>query len=1025
MSIAEIFIRRKVTATMLVLFLITLGLMSYSRLGVDLFPNVDLPVATIMTTLKGASPEEMEAQVTKVIEEAVNTASGIDELRSLTVEGVSYVTVSFLLERDTAEALQDVRDKVGGVLNRLPEGTDPPVITRFDTDAIPVATLVVSGSLSLKEITEYGEKVVKEEIETINGVGQVKLVGGRKRAINVWLDAAKLSSYHLSAAQVKAALIAQNVEIPTGRVDRTTSEQVLRTMARVASVADFENVVVATVGSTTIKLGDIGHAEDGVEEPRSLSRYDGNNAVALVVQKQSGTNSVAVVDRIAERVGEMGEKLPAGVKVEVVRDISSFIRRSIHEVKLHLVLGGILASIMVLLFMGNLRSTIIAALAIPTSIIATFTVMRALNFTLNNLTLLGLTLAVGIVIDDAIVILENIYRHIEELGKTPLQAAIEGTQEIMLAVVATTSSLIVIFLPIAFMSGRVGRFFNSFGITVAVAIAVSLVIAVTFTPMLCAVFLRADKKKAHDDHATRGTAINRVIHQVYEKMVRYSLNHKGVIVVVAIVCVVAIPTLFKNVGKDFVPLDDRSEFSVVVQTPAGTTLDESDKIMRTIESRIQALPHIAHMLTTIGESEDVTQCSIYVKLEDLEQRDEASSQFAIMKMARQIMLDYPNLRAAVQPVNDINQGGGAGAYQVNYALMGPDLEKLDEIAAKIMSKMRQEPGFVDVDTSAAMRKPELRVYIDRAKAADLGIRAADIATTLRTLVAGEPISKFREGAEQYDVWLRVQKENRQDEASLYQLEVESPMAGLVPLSNLVHLQGDVGPAQIDRLNRQRQLTLVANLDGMPLGTAIADISKFVEEVDLPTGYTAEPIGRAKTFAETGVNFAIAFLLSLIFMYMILAAQFESFLHPITILLSLPLSIPFALLSLLLLSETLNLYSVIGLFMLFGIIKKNGILQVDYTNTLRQQGMPRDEAILKANVVRLRPILMTTATLIAGMIPIALGQGPGASSRASLAKVIVGGQALSLVITLLIVPVAYALFDDAGRAFQRLRERLLK
>ncbi|MFN8010685.1 MAG: efflux RND transporter permease subunit [Holophagaceae bacterium] len=1023
MNFATTFIRRPVMATMLVAFLLVLGLFSYKSLGVDLFPNVDLPVVTITTQLRGASPEEMEAQVTKPIEDAVNTAAGIDELRSTTTEGLSIVTVTFVLERKTSEAVQDVRDKVAGILSRLPEGVEPPVITRFDTDAIPVATIVVSGSKSLKEITEIADKHIKEEIQVVNGVGQAALVGGQKRAVNVWLDAARLRSRHLSVQQVKDALAAQNVEIPTGRVSRETSEQVFRTMARFEEVPDFRDLIVGTSNGAPITLGDVGTAEDGTEEARSLSRYDGKNAVALVIQKQSGTNSVEVVDRIKEKIADLQAHLPPGVKVEVVRDISGFIRRSIDEVKLHLVLGGILASIVVMIFMGNLRSTLIASVAIPTSLIATFTAMRYMGFTLNNLTLLGLVLAVGIVIDDAIVVLENIYRHIDELKKPPLQAAIDGTKEIMLAVMATTLSLIVIFLPIAFMAGRVGRFFNSFGITVAMAIAFSLVVAVSFTPMLCSRFLRPHKHPHAQDDLEGGTLVNRWIHKAYGRMVKFSLAHKGLILAVSLGCVLATIPFFKLVGKDFIPLDDRSEFNISVQTPPGSTLQRSDELMRRLEERVAKLPHVQHLLTTIGDTgngnEDVTLANLYVGMKDLDERKDGVTQFDVMKQARKILADFPELRAAVQPINDIG-GGGANSFQFNYAIQGPDLQKLDEIAQGVMAKMRTVPGFVDVDTATAQRKPELRVTIDRRKAADLGVRAADIANSLRTLVAGERVSKFREGAEQYDVWLRLRPEDRADEADLLQLEVPSLKGGLVPLANLVRLHDDAGPAQIDRINRQRQVTLVANLDNLPLGTAVDRTTQFIREADLPPGYGQLALGRAKTFAETGVNFAIAFLLSLIFMYIILAAQFESFLHPVTILLSLPLTIPFALLSLLLLQESLNLYSVIGLFMLFGIVKKNGILQVDYTNTLLASGLPLEEAVYKANLVRLRPILMTTVTLIAGMIPIALGKGPGASSRASMAKVIIGGQALSLVITLLIVPVAYVLFDGATAFF---RDRL--
>ncbi len=1024
MNLAALFVRRPVFATMTVAFLLVMGLFSYQKLGVDLFPNVDLPVVAITTTLRGASPEEMEAQVTKPIEEAVNTASGIDELRSVTYEGISIVTVTFVLERPTPEAVQDVRDKVAAILKKLPDGTDPPVITRFDTNAIPVATVVVSGTRSLKEITEFADKKIKEDLAAVSGVGQSLLVGGQKRAVNVWLDAQKLAAHHLSVQRVRAALIAQNVEIPTGRVDRSSSEQVLRTMARAERVGDFAQMVVATVNGSPITIGDVGRVEDGIEEPRSLSRYDGRNAIAVVVQKQSGTNSVEVVRRVKDKVAEISKNLPPGVSVEVVRDISVFIERSIHEVKLHLVLGGVLASIVVLLFMGSLRSTLIAAIAIPTSLIATFTAMRMLGFTLNNLTLLGLVLAVGIVIDDAIVVLENVYRHMDELGKSAKQAAIDGTKEIMLAVMATTLSLVVIFLPIAFMQGRVGRFFNSFGITTAVAILFSLVIAIVLTPMLCAVFLRPSKKAHDKGHPEQtGTFINRLMHRNYGWMVRFSMAHKWVVLVLAVASVALVMPLFKKVGKDFLPLDDRGEFSIQVQTPPGSTLEASDAVMRRLEERMRKLPHVRHLLTTIGDTgsgnADVTVASLYVQLTSLEERRKAgdkTTQFEIMKQARTMLADFPELRAAVQPINDIDQGR-TGNYQLTFAIQGPDIDKLDELAGKMLVKMRTMCGLVDLDTATAQRTPEVRLSIDRRKAADLGVSAADIAGSLRTLVAGEQVTKFREGAEQYDVWLRLRPEDRGNEESLLRLEVPSSRGALVRLSNLVSLRADTGPAQIDRLDRQRQVTLVANLDGIPLGEALDKVTAAMKSLDPPVGYSGGPLGRAKVFAETAVNFGIAFLLSLVFMYMILAAQFESFLHPVTIMLSLPLSIPFALLSLVGLSETLNLYSIIGLFMLFGIVKKNGILQVDYTNTLRATGMPRDQAIYEANLVRLRPILMTTVTLIAGMIPIALGQGPGAAARASMAKVIIGGQALSLTISLLIVPVAYALFDDATGFFK--------
>jgi HAE1 family hydrophobic/amphiphilic exporter-1 len=1017
MKLADLCIRRPVFATMLIGFLVALGIFSYRQLAVDLFPNLDYPIVSVTTTLKGASVEEMESGVTKPVEEVINTIEGIDELRSVTKEGLSQVLVFFVMERDREAAAQDVRDKVASIMSQLPEGTDMPIVDKFDVESLPIAGIAVSGNRSLREVTEIARKQVKEDLETLRGVGSVTMVGGLERTINVDVDAQRLAAYHISIQQVKAALRAQNLELPSGRVDQGPKELVLRTMGRIARVEDFNQLIVGNVHGRPLTVGDVGTVTDSFVEPRTLARLDGHPAVSLLIRKQSGTNTVEVIDHIKRRLEQLRTVLPSDISLEVVRDHSRFIKLSIDEVQLHLILAAVLVSLTVMLFIANLRATLIAAIAIPTSIISTFFLMRLMGFSINNMTMLALVLATGIVIDDAVVVLENIFRHAEEQGESPMQAASVATKEISLAVMATTLSLVVIFLPVAFMSGRVGRFFNSYGITVAFAILISLLVSFTLTPMLCARFLRV-KKLAPGTSASREKRVYLAVDRTYGAILRWSLQHRWVVVLLSVLTVASTVPLFRAVGKDFIPSDDQSEFEVIVQTPEGYSLARSDAAFRELEGKLRNLPGVVHLLTSIGNTSGrlragegpVTEGSIYVRLTDLGQRQ--LSQLDIMKQARDILGQYPDLRASVQNVNI--WVGGQRYTEIEFDLTGPSLERLQTYSEKIMAGMRAAPGFVDVDTTLSVRQPELRVHINRQKASDFGIKVQDIAATLRTLVGGEPVTRFKEEQDQYDVWLRAQLPNRNDPHALSDLTIATPTGGLVKLANLADLSEERGPAQIDHYNRQRKVTLVANLDNVALSTAMTNIREIVAGLDLPPNYTAEFSGRAKALGETGTNFLLAFGLSLLFMYMILAAQFESFLHPVTILLALPLSIPFALISLLVLGETLNIYSILGLFMLFGIVKKNGILQIDYTNTLRARGMPRDAAILEANHVRLRPILMTTVMLVAGMIPIAVGAGPGSASRASMAKVIIGGQTLCLLLSLLLTPVAYSLFDDLGR-----------
>ncbi len=927
--------------------------------------------------------------------------------------------------KDGDTAAQEVRDKVSTILSRLPVGTDAPLIDKFDIDAAPVMTIAVSGRRNFREVTEVARKSIKEELETVGGVGAVTLVGGRQRAINVYVDTDKLVAYMLSAEDVRQGLIRQNLELPGGRIDQGSQEIVLRTMGRLETSAEFLDLIVANRNSQPIRIRDIGRVEDAVEEPRGMSRLDGDNAVSLIVQKQSGKNTVEVVHAVKARLNELTPELPADIQTFVIRDQSRFIEASIEEVKFHLLLAAVLVSLTILVFIRDWRTTIIATLAIPTSMAPTFAFMAYMDFTLNNITMLGLILAIGIVIDDAVVVHENIFRHMEEFGRSAMEAARTATSEIASAVVATTLSLLVIFVPVAFMQGRVGRFFNSFGFTVGFAILMSMFISFTMTPMLCSRFLKIEKGHG----SSKSGFFSRMIDASYLGILRFSLRQRWIIVLATIGTLAATPTIASWVGKDFVPKDDQSEFEVVMTLPEGYTLDRGNKLLTEIEGRLKQLRGVTHVFTIIGDTTgrvakgqgDVTEARVYCRMVDLAER--TYSQFDVMADARAVMTEYPDLRVAVQEVQAF-QATGFRQVDVDLNLVGPDLNKLKELADQIVVWMQQQGHFVDVDTSLSLSKPELRVRIDRERASDLGVPVQTLASTLGILVGGEPVSKYKEGDEQFDIWLRAEQSFRDNPESIDTLTIPSSKTGLVKLSNVARLEPALGPTTIDRYRRQRQIVVVANLKDVALGDAVNELDAYVKSLSLPPGYRHEFIGRAKMLAESNSNFVIAFLLSFLFMYMVLAAQFESLVHPITILLALPLTLPFAFLSLIVLRTNLDIYAIFGLFMLFGIVKKNGILQIDYTNVLRSRGMERNAAILEANHTRLRPILMTTLMLIAAMVPIALGQGPGAGSRASMAKVIIGGQALSLLLTLLVTPVAYSLWDDFTQLFQRLTRRIL-
>ncbi|HAO92863.1 MAG: hypothetical protein A2X99_08865 [Deltaproteobacteria bacterium GWB2_55_19] len=1020
MSLYEICIRRPVFATMIIMSLVVMGLASYRDLGLDIFPKVDLPTITVTTRLDGASPEEIENQITKRVEEAVNTINGIDELRSTTIEGQSQVFATFKLEKNIDVAANEVRDRVSAVLGEFPPGTDSPIIEKFDPDAAPIMSIVVSGKRSPREITEIADKRIKRQLEAIKDIGAITLVGGRSREIQVVVDPDRLSAYRLSIASVKDALKRQNVEVPGGRITWEAREEGLRTMGRIEKSEEFNDLIVADFKGSPVRIRDIGYAIDGEEEPRTVSRLNGKNAVSALIRKQSGTNTVQVVESVKASLSEIRSTLPPDIEIQVVIDQSKFIKSAVAQVEEHLVLGSILASIIILLFIRDFRTAFIAALAIPSSIIGTFTILKYMGFTLNNMTLLALSVCTGIVIDDAIIVLENIFRHMEEERKSAFDAAIQGTKEIALAVMATTLSLVVIFLPVAFMSGLVGRFWKSFGLTAAFAIMISLLVSFTLTPMLASRLL---KLKHNGEKAEKKSFLYSRMESGYLWMLKWCLNHRAVSVIIALAILYSVVPLAKMSKAEFVIDDDMSEFEVIVEAPPGSSLEKSDAILRSIETEIAKIPEVEKVFTNIGVRgqymTNVTDASIYVGLKHMSQRERTQSE--IMQEARALMKRFPGLRTGVQTINLIS-GGGFKSTPFNLIVRGPELKKLDEYSGEVIKRLSAIPGFVDTDTGQALRHPEVQVHIDRKKASDLGVKVEAIASSLRTMVGGEKVTLYREGDEQYNVRLRLKDDFRKDSSVIEELTVPNNQGRLVKLNNFAVLTPGVSPGQIDRYAQGRQITVISNLHGKPLGEAMTDANKVISDLNMPSEYSTNFLGRGKLMQETFQNFLIAFVLSLIFIYMVLAAQFESFIHPVSIMISIFLSIPFGILSLIIAGNSINIYSVMGLFILIGVVKKNAILQIDYTNTLRARGMDKYAAQMLANKVRLRPILMTTFAIIAGMLPVTLGSGDGSGSRASMAIVIVGGQALCLLVTLLIVPVFYSVFDDMSglKLFRRLR-----
>ena len=1013
MRLPEIAIKRPVFMTMVALALIVFGVIAFRSLAVDLFPKIDFPVVNITTKLIGASPEVMELDVTEVIEEAVNTISGVKSITSRSMEEFSIVTVEFYLERDVEQAAQDVRDKVASVRNRLPKDSEPPVIEKISPEDQPIVWIAVWGERSIRDLTHYADKVLKRDIEKIPGVGSVTMSGGRTRQVRIWLDRSKMNAAALTADDVKRALGAEHRELPGGRVENAHREYLVKTKGEFETPEAFNDMVITYRHGKLIRLRDIGYAEDGLEEERSITRFNGKPAVGLSVKRQSGENTVNVAERVKRTVAAV--QPPDGMRLDITFDQSKFILRSIEDVEIALVIGGILAILIIFVFLRSVRSTLISAVALPTSVIATFAFIKAFGFTLNMMTMLALSLSIGILIDDAIVVLENIYRRMEE-GEPPLQAAREGASEIGLAVMATTFSIVAVFVPVAFMKGIVGKFFYEFGITVTVAVLVSLLVSLTMTPMLTSRYLRHTPR-----HGRIYMFLERIfegMYTVYRPLLALALRHRWKVMLIATASVVAGVALFLVLGKEFLPAEDQGRYLVRLETPVELSLQKADSVMSRVDSAIQKRPEVQSTFYVTGSelAPEINKSRIYVNLK--ERKSRTINQLESMKQVRDGLAVSHGLKSSVELIAMV--GGGMRAVPIQLMVQGKDLEDLNRRTIAIKDEYSKVPGIVDADTSIETGKPEVRVRIDRASAANYGINAATIGSTVNTMIGGEIVGKYKDEKEgqRYDITARLLAPERQRPSQIEDLLVRSSTGELVPLKEVADIQTGEGPTVIMRYNRQRAATIFANTDkAKPMAEAMKQLDQIAQK-GLSKEYSVRYVGMADAMLDAFANIAFALVIAVIMVYMILASQFESFVHPFTIMFSLPVSFIGAMGLLLLTGERVNIYSLIGVIMLMGLVTKNAILLVDYTITLRGKGMGRDEALLKAGPVRLRPIIMTTAAMIFGMLPTALKIGEGAESRAPMAIAVIGGLITSTLLTLVVVPVAYTIVDDIESKFKK-------
>jgi len=1010
MTLPEFSIKRHVFTLMVSLVLILFGVIGFMRLGLDRFPQIDFPAITITTTMQGADPDIIDKNITDVIEEACNQVPGVKSIVSNSSLGASVVGIEFELEKDVDVAYQEVKAKVDAVVKRLPEDADPPVVRKVEVGATAVIWVALQGDRTLQQLNTYAEEVIKPRLETISGVGEVLIGGQIKRTIRIWLDNQRLHAFNLSPLDVRNAFAREHISIPGGFLQGQSRERLIKFDAEFETVRAMDRLVVAYRQGAPVYLRDVARVEDGMEDARKLARFNGKPAVGLGVVKTTGANTVAVVEAVKDRVEkEIRPTLPPGLVIEYSSDDSTSIRQSIEALEEHLVLGALFAAIMVFLFLRSGRSTIIIATAIPVSLFATFAAMYFAGYTLNKITLLGLLLLIGVVVDDAIVVLENIFRHREEEHEAAEKAAIRGSNQVIFAVLASTLTLVSIFLPVAFISGILGRFLSSFALVVTIGVLASLWVSLTLTPMLCSRYLTLP-----DHHGRVYRTLDSAyagLENIYRGLLRLTMANRWKVIGIAALVVASSAFFFAQVGKTFVPEEDESRFMISARTPLGSNLDYTSGKIAEIEKILSQRPDVFSYFTAIGLGEigQVNSASMFVRLQERAAR--RLSQPEIMRELRRDLEKIPGVQVYLAPIGFIT---GMRSEPLQFAIQGPDLLKINELSDEMVAQLGRLEGIAKLDKDLKLDLPEVRLIIDRERAAQLGISAQDVALTLNTMTGGVDIAEFKDRSERYDIRLQTEPSKRATLEDLKRLYVKSRLGDLVRLDSLVRVEEGLGPAVITRRNRQYAGFIYGSLETLPLGAATEAVKNIGAEI-LPAGYSVAFAGQAEEFARTGGYVLFAFGMALVMIYMVLASQFNSLLQPLLVMVAQPLAIIGGVAALWIASfwteATLNVFSMIGMILLMGLVAKNSILLVDLTNQYREQGKSVDDALREACPNRMRPVLITSLTVIAAMTPAVIGLGPGVESNRPLALVVVGGMLSSTLLTLVVVPAAYSLVEN--------------
>jgi len=1008
MILTEISLKRPVFATVTILALVVLGLFSYMSLNVDEYPNIEIPVVAVTVNYAGASPEQVAAKVTQKVEDTVSVIAGVEHITSTVSEGTSTTVIQFTLETSAATAAQDVRDKLGRLQGSLPQDADAPIVTRFDPSETPIVSIALTGAVSQRELTIIAKDAVTKRLEAIGGVASVNVQGGLDREIQINLDSDKIAAYGLAIPEVLNNLRSENIELPGGKITDGKREINLRTVGSITSPDQFLDIPIGRRDGVPLYVRNIATVNDTTKSVTRITKLNDQPAIGLDIMKQSGSNTVQVAENVKKELDMIKKELPAEVELILVRDNSRNIKDSIHDVLFNLILGAILAVAIVLLFLGNWRSTMIAAVAIPTSIITSFLAMKALDFTLNTMSLLALSLAVGLLIDDAIVVIENIMRHLDQ-GKDKYAAAAEGTAEIGLAVTATTLTLVAVFLPVGMMTGIVGQFFKQFGVTVAVSVLVSLFVAFTLTPMLSAKYLNSS---GHEPHGNLGKAWSNWNQKFdywtlrYGDFLKYALVHRGKVMLIAALLFIGSLAMLPFLGTAFVPDADNSEFTVAAEVDPGM----SPQVVAEIADEISQIIHDIPEVTMTYSVSNVNNINILTELKPKNERKINDNQ--IISELREKLKNITGVQISIS-----KKSGMSGGKPISLVIQGTSLDTLAEIAERVEQLVASIPGAVDVSSSYADGKPDVQIVVNRDKASDLGVSTSSVADTLQTMFNGKIVTQYKDTDDSYDVRVVLTPGDRESLTDINNLYItgaskdKNGQAVMVPLSQVTDTIYATSPKQINRYDRQAQITISANLRNTTLGDFNNLLNPKLAEIKVPDGYKFVATGQSQQMKDVFTGIIMALLMAVLFIFFVLAAQFESFIDPFAIMLALPLAIIGAILGLLVMHSTLSMMSLIGIIMLMGLVTKNAILLIDFAKQRRVEGVDRNQALIEAAIIRMRPIMMTTTAMIFGMLPLALGIGPGAETRAPMAHAIIGGLVTSTILTLVVVPVVYTLLED--------------